>query len=98
MAVGPVRLANSGATVARRERVGANLCAVRQPRRRAPDLEQNVADPSVPELQRQAGEFALQFQVEDTAAAAAESAKAAMVAAVRAATAACVLCAADLRS
>jgi len=50
------------------------------------------------ELQRQAGEFALQLQVEGTAAATAESAKAAMVAAVRAATAACVLCAADLRS
>ena len=48
------------------------------------------------ELQRQAGEFALQLQAEDAAAAAAEGAMAATVAAVRAATAACVRCAAEL--
>ena len=45
-------------------------------------------------LQRQAGGFALQFQAEDAAAAAAESAKAATV--VRAATAAYTRCAAEL--
>ena len=53
VAAGQARLPHSRAAVplavgrARRERVGANRCAVRQLRQRAPHLHLNVADPRV---------------------------------------------------